>query len=71
MDKLKNLLMKGLAWVQSLMPWMGPVSWMGAFAFAFGFLVGSEGEWEGTIFFTVFWIVGAYIGHNWYNMRNR
>jgi hypothetical protein len=71
MDKLKSLLSKAVSGIGSLMPWMGPITWMGTFAFSFGFFVGSEGEWEGTLFFAFFWVVGAFIGHNWYNMRNK
>ena len=52
------------------LPWMSPMSWMGTSAFAFGFFVGSEGEWEGTLFFTLFWMVGVWMYDNYSKMRN-
>lgn len=69
MEWFKNLLNKLGTLISSAMPWMSAVTWMGTLAFAFGFFVGSEGEWEGTLFFTLFWVVGAFIAEQYRKMR--
>ena len=56
--------------VANRLPFMSPMSWMGTLAFAFGFFVGSEGEWEGALFFTLFWIVGIFIMDGYLKMRD-
>lgn len=70
MEMFKNLLAKAKSLISNLMPWMTPFSWLGTLAFAFGFFTGSEGEWEGTLFFTFFWIVGMFIWHQYSKMRS-
>lgn len=70
MEMFKNLLAKAKSLISNLLPWMTPFSWLGTLAFAFGFFAGSEGEWEGTIFFTFFWIVGMFIWHQYDKMRS-
>lgn len=55
--------------VQNFFSFMSPLSWMGVAAFAFGFFVGSEGEWEGTLFFTFFWMVGVWMYDNYSKMK--
>lgn len=55
--------------VQNFFSFMSPMTWMGVLAFAFGFFVGSEGEWEGTLFFTFFWMVGVWMYDNYSKMK--
>lgn len=69
MEWFKNLLNKLGTLISSALPWMSAMTWMGTLAFAFGFFVGSEGEWEGTLFFTLFWVVGAFIAEQYRKMR--
>ena len=69
MEWFKNLLNKLRTLISSALPWMSTMTWMGTLAFAFGFFVGSEGEWEGTLFFTLFWVVGAFIAEQYRKMR--
>lgn len=69
MEWFKNLLNKLSTLISSALPWMSAMTWMGTLAFAFGFFVGSEGEWEGTLFFTLFWVVGAFIAEQYRKMR--
>ena len=71
MEKLKNLVTRVTSFITSLTPWMSSTSWLGTFAFALGFLFGSEGEWAGTIFFTIFWIVGLFIWDGYSKMNSR
>lgn len=55
--------------VQNFFSFMSPMSWMGVAAFAFGFFVGSEGEWAGTLFFSAFWMVGVWMYTQWSSMN--
>lgn len=71
MDLLKKVWNGLTGLVANWLPFMGPMSWMGTFAFAFGFFVGSEGELAGTIFFTIFWIVGLFIWDGYSKMNSK
>ena len=55
--------------VQGFFSFMSPLSWMGTGAFSFGFFVGSEGEWAGTLFFAAFWMVGIWMYTQWSKMN--
>lgn len=68
---MEQLFQKVKAKLQNGFSFMTPISWMGVLAFAFGFFVGSGGEWEGTLFFPIFWIVGIYITNSVLDMYKK
>jgi hypothetical protein len=68
---MKKLFQMVKAKLQKGFSFMTPISWMGVFAFAVGFFVGSEGEWAGTLFFPIFWIVGIYITNSILDMYKK
>jgi hypothetical protein len=57
MSNLQDLKLK----VQNFFSFMNPFTWMGVGAFALGFLIGSEGDLAGTVFYPVFWLVGIWM----------
>lgn len=66
---LKELVDQVKSRVKNFFSFMNPITWAGVLAFAFGFWVGSGGEWEGTLFFSIFWMVGIWILTQFSNMR--